>query len=477
MLTKAATGATITVCLALLVQARHWEKKALATQVQKRQSKDEATIAELREHLSTLKAQLHSANTQNHTLTEEYEARSLSTQESIDTLSEDLLSAREEVVQHNATIAGLKEARAEDETTIADLRQQLSTLETQLLSTSAQNHTLTEENEKYGADTLSKQKSIDTLSEDLSSAREEVAQHNATITDLKKLQAKDEKTIDDLMQQLSTLRARLLSANDENLVLMEEKQEYEASSHSMQESIDTLSEDLSSARVAQHNATFTALMESQAEDESTIAGLREQLSTLETQLLSTNDENCALTKENEENEAIFHSMKESIDTLSEDLLSARGKIARRNATITELEEGQAEDKTTIADLRQRLSTSKVRLLSMNDENRALVEDNKRYKADSLFMQESINALSEDLLSARQKLAQHNATITDLKAAQAKSEAKNGQLRDKLVEVSIQNISMSNQLGGGEHLEVRRPSTESGAKGKSRGVSEGSSHAF
>ncbi|KAJ2921223.1 hypothetical protein H1R20_g15873, partial [Candolleomyces eurysporus] len=282
MLTKAATGAAITVCLALLVQVRHWEKSALAMKAQKRQSKDEATIAELRGHLSTLEEQLHSTNAQNHTLTEEYKARSLSTQVSINTLSEDLSSAKEEVAQHNATIAGLEEARAEDETTIANLRQQLSTVEAQLLS----------------------QKSVDTLSEDLSSAREEVAQHNATITDLKKMQAQDETVIDNLMQQLSTLRARLLSANEE---------------------------------VARHDATITDLKEAQAEYVTTIDELREHSLTLEAEHTSISARNSTLMDENEAYRAGFLSMQEYIQILYQDLSNTRERAAQHEAKITDLE--------------------------------------------------------------------------------------------------------------------------------------------
>ncbi|RXW16850.1 hypothetical protein EST38_g8999 [Candolleomyces aberdarensis] len=708
MLTKAATGAAITAFLALLVQARNREQNALVAKVQKRQSEDEATIAELREHLSTLEAQLGSTSAQNPTLTEGNKAGSLSTQKSVDTFPEDLSSARGREGQRDAKIAELEAAPAEDETAVADLRQELLTLSARILSTSAQNHPLTEESEKDGADFLS---------EDLSNAREEVAQHNATITDSQEAQAEDEATFADLLEQLSTLSAPLLSKSGESRALTEEKKEYESSSLSMmQESIDTPSKDVLRAReeVAQHKATITYLEGVRDEDESTIAALRQELLALKARLLSTNDENRALTegnkeheasspskqesidtlseglsstreevaqpsatitalkaltKENKEYEARFHSMKESIDTLHKDLSSAIEKVARRKAKIKHLKQGQAEDKTKIADLRQQLSTSKVRFLLINDENRAWVEENKRYEADSISMQEFIETLSEDLLSAReehnatithlkaakakeestiadlreqlstleahrvptgddeecdtsslsmqeviktlsedlwtvkervtrrdamivhlkevqtedettiavllqqlstletqltstneenralmeknkeyeasflskkesmdtlskelsiaigrvgrrnatithlkegqaedkttiadlrqqlsmskksidtlfvdlssarQELVQHNATITDLKAAQAKSEAKNTQLRDKLFEVSIKNISMGDQLDRGEHLEVRRPSTESGVKGKSSGVSEGSSHAF
>ncbi|KAJ2921221.1 hypothetical protein H1R20_g15871, partial [Candolleomyces eurysporus] len=439
MLTKAATGAAITACLALLVQLRHREQNTLASKVQKRQSKDEATIAELREHLSRLEAQLRSASAQNHTLTEEYEARSLSTQESIDTLPEDLSSARRREDQCHATIAELEAARAEEETTIADLRQELLTLEAQVLSTSAQNHTLTEENEKYGDDSLS---------EDLSNAREKVAQHNATIIDLEEGQAEDETTIADLLQQLSTLSAPLLSASHENRAFTEENKEYESTSLSMkQESIDTLPEDPLSAReeVAQYHATITYLKEAQAEDESTIAALRQQLSTLEAQLSSTNDENRALKEEKKEYDASSPSRQESINTLSEDLSSAREEVTQNNATTTDLKEAQAEDKSTIADLRQQLLTLEARLLSTNDKNHVLTEEKKEYEASSLSMQKVITTLSEDLASAIKRVAQRGTTITDLREGQAEDETTIAVLLQQLSTLEASLLSANDKI--------------------------------
>ncbi|KAJ2930492.1 hypothetical protein H1R20_g6601, partial [Candolleomyces eurysporus] len=407
--------------------------------VQQMESKDEATITELRERLSTLEAQLRSISAENDTLTEEIQglqARSLSTQESVGTLLEGLSSARERETQHNATIIELQAARAEDETTIADLRQHLSTLEARLRLTNAQNHNLTEENQAYKADSLAMQESIDTLSADLSSAREEITQHNTTIIGLKKARDEEVTEIAHLVQQLSTLETRLLSTSAESRTWAER---YETDSLSKQESINTLSEDLSSAReeVAQHDATITNLKKAQAEDQSTIADLLQQLSTLRARLLSTDEENRALLEENKRYEAGSLSMKESIKTLSENLSSAREETTQHNATITDLKEAQAEDQAAITDLRQQL-------LSSSTLNGALAKENKGYEAKSLFMRESIDTLSKDLSSAREELALHESMITYLEEVQAEDQAAIIDLRQQLSTSRGQLLSKSTE---------------------------------
>ncbi|RXW16851.1 hypothetical protein EST38_g9001 [Candolleomyces aberdarensis] len=417
-------------CLALLVQARYREQLTLFAKVQKRQSKDEATIAELRERLSTLEAQLRSTIAQNHTLAEEnqgYKVRSLSMQESIETLYEDLLSTRGREAQRDETIAELEEARAKDETTIL-------TLNERLLSTSAEKRALAEENKRYEV----------TLSADLSNAKEEVAQHSTTITDLKEAQAKDQKTIIDLRQQLSTLNPLLLSTSDENRVLAEANKGYEANSLSMQASIDTLSEDVSSAReeVAQHNSTITDLKEARIEDQTAIADLRQQLSMSEARLVRTSAENRDLAEENKRHEADRLSKQESIDTLHEDLSSAREEVAQHNSTITDLEETWVEDQTTIADLRRQLSALKERLTQTIDDYSALAERKKKCKAVLDSKQEYINTLSRQLLSTREVVALHHATITRLKEGQAKAEQTIDVLRKHSAELSIENFQIS-----------------------------------
>ncbi|KAJ2923638.1 hypothetical protein H1R20_g13456, partial [Candolleomyces eurysporus] len=516
--------------LALLIQARR-EQNALVAKAQERQAKDEMTMTELRGHLSTLEAELISTSARNRALTEEnegYKAGSRSMQESIHTLSEDLSNARERVAQYNATITGSKELQAKFEATIADLRhtqQKLSTLE-------ARNRVLTQENEGHKAGSLSTQESIHALTKDLSSANEKVAQHEATITGSREAQAKLETTIAGLREQLSA---------------------FEAQNRTMTESIRGLSEDLSKEReqVARHDAAITdlhernlvlgalvdhrdkqiarlsetsekaasciivlrealdqkkkeaadwkalymnpepraarpyqrarwsephklliptvnvprpvqvwntgwspkrllalqpssslclapvptlasaalallihtihtekekmrwlKLRERQAKDEATITELRENLSKLEAELLSTSARNRSLTEQNKEFEARTLSMQESIHNLSEDISKAREMLiiiflvaALHDATITYPKEAQAKHESASTQLRQQVSTFEA-------QNRVLTEDNEKHKTISLSLKESIHGLSEELLNAREKVAQHDATITD-----------------------------------------------------------------
>ncbi|RXW21537.1 hypothetical protein EST38_g4305 [Candolleomyces aberdarensis] len=97
------------------------------------QAKHETTIAELQRQLPTLEADLLATSSRNRALEEEnegYKTSTLSMQDFIHTLSEDLSKAREREAEDDATITHLKDTQANHETTSAELRQQVSTLYT-----------------------------------------------------------------------------------------------------------------------------------------------------------------------------------------------------------------------------------------------------------------------------------------------------------------------------------------------------------
>ncbi|RXW21545.1 hypothetical protein EST38_g4309 [Candolleomyces aberdarensis] len=206
----------LTVCLApapvlasaaltLLIHRSHTrqEQDALVVNMRERQAKDDVTITGLQENLSRLGAELLSTSAWNRSLTEqneEFKNSTLSMQESIHNISEDLSTARETVYQHEATIFHLNEAQAKHQTTIAELQRQLSTLEAELLAICSRTRTLAEENEWYEIGTLSMQDSIHTLSEAPSKARERVAQRDAMINHFKEAQAKHEMTSAELRE-------------------------------------------------------------------------------------------------------------------------------------------------------------------------------------------------------------------------------------------------------------------------------------
>jgi chromosome segregation ATPase len=294
--------------------------------------------------------------------------------------------------EKNALAAKVQEKQAKDEATIAGLRETLSRHETELLVTSAQNLTLTGRNEEYKTSTRSKQDSINTLSEALSNTIERVAQREATISHLKEAQAEYEATSSKLREQLSTLEAQ-------NRVFTKEN---EAGTLSMQESIDTLSKDLSKARetAAQHDATITSSKETQVKCEGRIAELRQQLLTLDVQI-------CALTEENEQHKISSLSLGHHSHTLSGELSSAREMVTQHEATITDLKEAQVKQETTSAELRQQIS-------KLEAQNRTWTEESEECKSNALFMQESIQTLSQDLLHAIHRVDQHQTTITELK---------------------------------------------------------------
>ncbi|KAJ2924977.1 hypothetical protein H1R20_g12116, partial [Candolleomyces eurysporus] len=120
-----APGSTLALAaLVLLVQAKQ-VYDALATKMQEMAAKYETTVAELREHISTIQAEC----AWNRALTEEnrdYINRSLTMQDFIHTLSKDLSEAREAVDQHGTTIVDLRERNLGLESTIKDKDEQIS---------------------------------------------------------------------------------------------------------------------------------------------------------------------------------------------------------------------------------------------------------------------------------------------------------------------------------------------------------------
>jgi chromosome segregation ATPase len=111
-----------------------------------------------------------------------------------------------------------------------------------------------------------------------------------------------------------------------------------------------------------------------------------------------------MTAESEGYKAGFHSLKESMHVLSE---YAQERAAQHDETITFFNEAQATHATTINELRQQFSMREA-------QNRALVRENKKYKSSSLFLEGSIHTLSEDLINARETVAQHEVEITRFK---------------------------------------------------------------
>ncbi|RXW11812.1 hypothetical protein EST38_g14043 [Candolleomyces aberdarensis] len=120
-----APGSTLALAgFVLLVHAKQ-EYNALTTRMREMSAKYDTMAAELREHISTVQAEC----ARNRALTEEnreYINRSLTMQESIYTLSEDLSKAREAVAQHDTTIADLKERNLGLESAIKDKDEQIS---------------------------------------------------------------------------------------------------------------------------------------------------------------------------------------------------------------------------------------------------------------------------------------------------------------------------------------------------------------
>ncbi|KAJ2930493.1 hypothetical protein H1R20_g6606, partial [Candolleomyces eurysporus] len=92
-----------------------------------------------------------------------------------------------------------------------------------------------------------------------------------------------------------------------------------------------------------------------------------------------------------------------------------------NFLAAAVQERQAKDEATIIGLQRILSALEAEVLPTSARNRALMEENKEYKASSLSMQASLHALSEELSKAREMMDQHEATITHLKEAHAKDE--------------------------------------------------------
>ncbi|KAJ2930484.1 hypothetical protein H1R20_g6608, partial [Candolleomyces eurysporus] len=135
-------------------------------------------------------------------------------------------------------------------------------------------------------------------------------------------------------------------------------------------------------------------------------------------------------------------MQESIDTLSEDFSRVEEEVDQHISTIAELEEVLDEDETTIADLRQQLSMLRAKLHSTTDENHALAEKKKKYRAASLSKQDYIDNISRQLLSTRDVVFQQNATITRLKGEQAKSQQMIDQLQKHSAKLSVENLSIS-----------------------------------
>lgn len=150
-----------------------------------------------------------------------------------------------------------------------------------------------------------------------------------------------------------------------------------------------------------YDALHKKAREAQAKYETKIADLRDRISTLEAGLHATRDQNRAMTAESEGYKAGFHSLKESMHVLSE---YAKQRAAQHDETITLFNEAQATHTTTINELRQQLSMREA-------QNRALIGENKKYKSSSLFFEGSIHTLSEDLINARETVAQHEVEIT------------------------------------------------------------------
>ncbi|RXW17040.1 hypothetical protein EST38_g8814 [Candolleomyces aberdarensis] len=407
------------------------------------QGKDETTIARLQERLSRQEGELLLAATRNRVLTEENEKSQnglFSMQKIMDALSENLSKAK-------ATVAHWRDA------TIIHLKEQAvvtaSMVGAQLPPTSTQNRAATEENEGYGSDHHFVQKAMTTVFHGLWKAREMVAQHNAEIERLE-----GQKTA------LESMVAELHPTLEKNRILTEENQKCRSE-------VDTLSKELSEARetVAQHSATITNLEQQKAELESEAAELT--------------DRNRALTEETKKHEIDLSSKQKSVDTLSKELSKTRETVAQDHATIislkqrkTELESGAAEltdrnrvltedaekygidllfkqkfvdalskelsnatekgvqDRATIVCLKQWKTELESEVAELNDRNRVLTEETKKYETDLLLKQEFADALSEKLLNAAKKGVQDRATIIDLKQWKAELESQTAELTDR-----------------------------------------------
>jgi hypothetical protein len=95
----------------------------------------------------------------------------------------------------------------------------LSTHEAEFLSTNAHNHSLTEQNEEYKTSALFIQESIRILSEDLSNARERVAQYDTAVTDLTERNLMLESTVSARDQRIAHLSQTCYKASSSAVVL------------------------------------------------------------------------------------------------------------------------------------------------------------------------------------------------------------------------------------------------------------------
>ncbi|KAJ2911722.1 hypothetical protein MD484_g8691, partial [Candolleomyces efflorescens] len=147
--------------------------------------------------------------------------------------------------EQNVLVTQMQERQTKYEATLDELRENLSRHEADLLQARAQNRSLAKRNEEYQDSALSTQQSMLDLSQELSKARESVAEHTATIAQLK---AADASAVTELWQKVSTLESDLRARDTQNRDLMEENAKHKSCALSMQESIRILSEDLLDAR-------------------------------------------------------------------------------------------------------------------------------------------------------------------------------------------------------------------------------------
>ncbi|KAJ2936061.1 hypothetical protein H1R20_g1032, partial [Candolleomyces eurysporus] len=395
------------------------------------QGKEEATIAGLQERLSRQEVELLLAATRNRVLTEENEKHQnslLSMQKKVDALSEILSKAKSTVARRDATIIQLKEqavvlasmvgaqlppttatqyrASTENEgygtdyhfmqnamatvshglwkarEMVAQQNAEIKRLEgrktalesmvAELHPTLEKNRVLTEENQKCRSDLFSKRKKVDTLSKELSEARETVTQHRAIITSLG--------------QQKKKLESDAAELTDRNRVLTEETKKYGIDLLFKNKFVDALSKEVSNARErrVQDRAAFLRLKRSNTELELEVADLTEG--------------NRVLGEENQKHESVLLSMKEDMDALSEDLSKARELAAQHEATITSLAQRNMVLEPVV---------SEAKLLATNDGNGDLMEDKEQYKISLISMQRDVDTLTN-------LQPKHDGIIADLK---------------------------------------------------------------
>ncbi|KAJ2936060.1 hypothetical protein H1R20_g1031, partial [Candolleomyces eurysporus] len=265
----------------------------------------------------------------------------------------------ERVAQHRATITSLEQQKTELESEAAELTDR--------------NGVSTEETKKYEIDPFPKQKFVDTLSKELSKARETVAQDHVTIISLK--------------QQKTELESKVAELTDRNRVLTEETKKCGIDLLFKQKFVDALFKELS-------NAT-----EKGVQDHATIIGLKQWKTELESEAAELTDKNRVLTEKTKKYETDLLLHQKLGDALSKELSNAAEKGVQDRAAFIGLKRWNTELELEVAEL--------------TEGNRVLGEEHQKHESRLISMEEDVNALSEDLSKARGLVAQHKATITSL----------------------------------------------------------------